>query len=169
MRARFIFSVHPTAANATACFQTPSSQNMIRNNKNNLRIASPFDYVEDPGWAVSSWPRRKRDRLRYYLARQAARLGAIELATSLLLQSFEEGYWCTTGLRLDPWLESLRTTTQFCRIYEMVEKREAQSRAAFVNAGGERTLHEELHAGKDEYRGAVNEFAPGSGLTGLDP
>jgi eukaryotic-like serine/threonine-protein kinase len=90
--------------------------------------------------------------VRYYLARQAARLGAIELATSLLLQSFEEGYWCTTGLRLDPWLESLRTTTQFCRIFEMVEKREAQSRAAFVNAGGERTLQEELHAGKDEYR-----------------
>lgn len=89
--------------------------------------------------------------VRYYLARQAARLGAIDLATSLLLQSFEEGYWCTIGLRLDPWLESLRTTTQFCRIFEMVEKREAQSRAAFVNAGGERILQEELDAGKNEY------------------
>ena len=36
-------------------------------------------------------------------------------------------------------------------VLEMVEKREAQSRAAFVNAGGERILQEELHPGKDEY------------------
>jgi hypothetical protein len=27
IRARFIFSVRPTAANATACFQIPSSRN----------------------------------------------------------------------------------------------------------------------------------------------
>jgi hypothetical protein len=33
----------------------------------------------------------------------------------------------------------------------MVEKSEAQSRAAFVNAGGERILQEELQAGKDDY------------------
>src|ERR1700685_4255593 len=58
----------------------------------------------------------------------------------------------TTNFSVGP-AESLRTTTQFCRIFEMVEKREAESRDAFVNAGGERILQEELHACKDEYWG----------------
>jgi tetratricopeptide (TPR) repeat protein len=88
--------------------------------------------------------------VRYYLARQAAKLGAIDLATNLLLQSLEEGYWCTAGLRLDPWLGPLRTTAQFSRIFEMAGTREAQSRAAFVDAGGERILMEELRGGRDD-------------------
>jgi hypothetical protein len=40
----------------------------------------------------------------------------------------------------DPWLESLRDTTDFRRIYEDVGEREAHSRSAFLNAGGERIL-----------------------------
>jgi hypothetical protein len=58
------------------------------------------------------------------LACQAATLGAIDLANNLLLQSVEEGYWCTAGLKLDPWLGPLRTTAQFGRIFEMASTRE---------------------------------------------
>jgi DNA-binding winged helix-turn-helix (wHTH) protein len=76
----------------------------------------------------------------FYLARQAAKLGALELGNNLLEQSVAAGYWSTISMMRDPWLESLRDTAAFRRIYEVAGEREAQSRSAFVNAGGERIL-----------------------------
>jgi eukaryotic-like serine/threonine-protein kinase len=76
----------------------------------------------------------------FYLARQAAKLGAVELGNDLLEQSVAAGYWSTTTMMRDPWLESLRDTFAFRRTYEVAEEREAHSRSEFVNAGGERIL-----------------------------
>jgi hypothetical protein len=76
----------------------------------------------------------------FYLARQAAKLGAVELGNDLLEQSVAAGYWSTISMMRDPWLESLRDTAAFRRTYEVAGEREAQSRSAFVNAGGERIL-----------------------------
>jgi DNA-binding winged helix-turn-helix (wHTH) protein len=76
----------------------------------------------------------------FYLARQAAKLGALELGNDLLEQSVAAGYWSTISIMRDPWLESLRDTAAFRRTYEVVEEREAHSRSEFVNAGGERIL-----------------------------
>jgi DNA-binding winged helix-turn-helix (wHTH) protein len=77
---------------------------------------------------------------RFYLARQAAKLGAIELANDLLEQSVTEGYWSTVCLARDPWLASLRATAAFRETCQEAARREAQSRCAFVEAGGERVL-----------------------------
>jgi eukaryotic-like serine/threonine-protein kinase len=76
----------------------------------------------------------------FYLARQAARLGALELGNDLLEQSVAAGYWSTATMMCDPWLESLRETAAFRRTYEVAGEREAHSRSEFVNAGGERIL-----------------------------
>ena len=76
----------------------------------------------------------------FYLARQAARLGAVELGNDFLEQSVAAGYWSTISMMRDPWLESLRDTTAFRRTYEVAGEREAHSRSEFVNAGGERIL-----------------------------
>jgi DNA-binding winged helix-turn-helix (wHTH) protein/tetratricopeptide (TPR) repeat protein len=76
----------------------------------------------------------------FYLARQAAKLGAIELGNDVLEQSVAAGYWSTISMMRDPWLESLRDTTAFRRTYELAGERQAQSRSEFVNAGGERLL-----------------------------
>ena len=76
----------------------------------------------------------------FYLARQAAKLGAVELGNDLLEQSVAAGYWSTISMMRDPWLESLRDTAAFRRTYEVVEQRQAQSRSEFVSAGGERIL-----------------------------
>jgi hypothetical protein len=62
------------------------------------------------------------------------------LGNDLLEQSVAEGYWSTISMMRDPWLESLRDTTAFRRTYELAGQLEAQSRSAFVNAGGERIL-----------------------------
>jgi TolB-like protein/tetratricopeptide (TPR) repeat protein len=77
---------------------------------------------------------------RFYLARQAARLGDADLANEILRQSVEEGYWSTQTLMRDPWLASLRATAAFRETYDEAARREAQSRSAFVEAGGERVL-----------------------------
>ena len=76
----------------------------------------------------------------FYLARQAAKLGAVELGNDLLEQSVAAGYWSTITMMRDPWLESLRDTTAFRRTYEVAGELEAHSRFEFVNAGGERIL-----------------------------
>jgi hypothetical protein len=85
--------------------------------------------------------KRVDPELRYYLARQAARIGAVDLANKTLLRSVEEGYCCMTALRQDPWLELLRATTQFAQVFELVRTRETQSRRAFVEAGGASVLY----------------------------
>lgn len=77
--------------------------------------------------------------LRFYMARQAARFGDIELANQLLLRSVEEGYWSTVALaqlERDPWFEPLRTTAEFYRVFRLVTDRAAKSRSAFLEAGG---------------------------------
>lgn len=76
----------------------------------------------------------------FYVARQAAKVGATELANRLLLRSIEMGLWCTTSLTHDPWLQSLRATPEFRRVFDLAKSREAQSQAAFVEAGGESVL-----------------------------
>jgi predicted Zn-dependent protease len=79
----------------------------------------------------------------FYLARQAAKLGSVELGNDLLQQSVGGGYWSTKSMMCDPWLDSLRDTAAFRRTYEVAARREAQSRSEFVNAGGERILSAE--------------------------
>ena len=83
----------------------------------------------------------------FYLARQAAKLGAVELGNDFLEQSVAAGYWSTISMMRDPWLESLRDTTAFRRTYEVAEQREAHSRSEFLNAGGERILSLERGSG----------------------
>jgi DNA-binding winged helix-turn-helix (wHTH) protein/tetratricopeptide (TPR) repeat protein len=85
-------------------------------------------------------PRFRDPESRFYLARQAAKLGAVELGNEILLQSVEEGYWSTITMTRDPWLESLRKTATFRQTYDVVERHQAQSRSEFVKAGGERIL-----------------------------
>jgi TolB-like protein/tetratricopeptide (TPR) repeat protein len=77
---------------------------------------------------------------RFYLARQAAKFGEIDLANSLLAQSVEAGYFSTVTLQRDPWLTPLRATPEFVRILESAEAREKKARAAFLNADGKRLL-----------------------------
>lgn len=73
---------------------------------------------------------------RFYLARQAARLGAVDLGNELLLQSVEEGSWSTVRMARDPWLEALRGTASFAHSCEIVKTLEARSTCAFLKAGG---------------------------------
>jgi hypothetical protein len=77
---------------------------------------------------------------RFYLARQAARFEALDLANELLAQSIDGGYWTSAALYCDPWLEPLRATPRFQELLARAEELEAGSRRAFLAAGGNEVL-----------------------------
>jgi DNA-binding winged helix-turn-helix (wHTH) protein/tetratricopeptide (TPR) repeat protein len=77
---------------------------------------------------------------RFYLARQAARFEALDLANELLSQSIDGGYWTSAALYCDPWLEPLRATPRFQELLARAEELEARSRRAFLAAGGNEVL-----------------------------
>ena len=76
----------------------------------------------------------------FYMARQAARFGDVDLAHELVAKSAERGYCVSVALKHDPWLESLRATPAFERILSLVLARESAALDAFEEAGGERLL-----------------------------
>ena len=79
---------------------------------------------------------------RFFMARQAARFGDLELAQKFLLQAVERGYFSSLTLTQDPWLEPLRTSTEFARTLSIVQQRERIARRAFVDGGGDRIFND---------------------------
>lgn len=78
--------------------------------------------------------------VRFYMARQAARFGDLDLARRYLSDSFECGYCSSAALLQDPWFESLRGSSAFTTILSAVQHRETNARRRFAEAGGERLL-----------------------------
>ena len=76
----------------------------------------------------------------YYSARHLARLGDAEQALGILSRSVEGGFYVPAFLKRDPWLDSLRGTTEFNRIVERAIEQHVAAREAFRAAGGERVL-----------------------------
>jgi DNA-binding winged helix-turn-helix (wHTH) protein len=74
----------------------------------------------------------------FYLARQAAKLGALDLAIELLQRSVEQGFCVPTTIIEDAWLAPLRRTPEFERTLAEARTRERQARTMFVGAGGDR-------------------------------
>jgi DNA-binding winged helix-turn-helix (wHTH) protein len=76
----------------------------------------------------------------FYLARQAAKLGELDLGNEFLFRSLNAGYWTAAALRRDPWLDELRDTARFRELLAMAEDLEARSTQAFREAGGNDVL-----------------------------
>jgi len=78
--------------------------------------------------------------VRFYMARQAAKFGELELARRYLADSLECGYSNSAGLLRDPWFESLRGSSEFAAILLTAQHREASAGRRFAEIGGERLL-----------------------------
>jgi eukaryotic-like serine/threonine-protein kinase len=76
----------------------------------------------------------------FFLARQLARDGACEEALQTIRRLATEGFFCSTALRRDPWLQPLSRLPDFQDVLDEVLRREADARAAFQAAGGDRVL-----------------------------
>lgn len=78
--------------------------------------------------------------IKFYLARQLARDGAEADALKSIHDLVAEGFFCSTALRRDPWLRPLCRLPAFRDVLDAVLRREAEARAAFQGAGGDRVL-----------------------------
>ena len=76
----------------------------------------------------------------FYLARQLAYDGAPTAALQTIRDAATEGFVCSTALRNDPWLQSLSQLPDFQDVLDELLGREADARAAFQAAGGDRVL-----------------------------
>jgi DNA-binding winged helix-turn-helix (wHTH) protein/tetratricopeptide (TPR) repeat protein len=78
--------------------------------------------------------------IKFYLARHLARDGAHGDALNAIRELIAEGFFCSTALRLDPWLKPLVRLKEFAGVMDSVLRREADTRAAFEAADGNRIL-----------------------------
>jgi TolB-like protein len=76
----------------------------------------------------------------FYLARQLAYDGASVEAMRTIRAATTQGFFCSTALRNDPWLRPLSPLPDFQHVLDEVLGREANARAAYQAAGGDRLL-----------------------------
>jgi hypothetical protein len=77
---------------------------------------------------------------KFYLARQLARDGEHAEALRTIRDLATEGFFCSTAVRCDPWLRPLSRLPDFRDVLDEVLGREADAKAAFQAAGGDRVL-----------------------------
>jgi serine/threonine protein kinase/tetratricopeptide (TPR) repeat protein len=77
---------------------------------------------------------------RFYVARHLAHLGEGEDALAILKNVVEDGFFCLPAFTRDPWLDSLRGTSEFTAILRRAETRHRQAIISFLTAEGDRVL-----------------------------
>lgn len=78
--------------------------------------------------------------LRFYLARHLARGGAQQDALDTIRDLAAAGFFCSTVLRVDPWLQPLSRLAAFSSVLDTMLRREEEARGAFQSAGGDRVI-----------------------------
>jgi len=78
--------------------------------------------------------------IRFYLARHLVHDGAEAEALRLLHDLVAGGFFCSTVLQHDAWLQPLSRLPGFRDVLDAVLRRETEARAAFQAAGGDRVL-----------------------------
>jgi eukaryotic-like serine/threonine-protein kinase len=77
---------------------------------------------------------------RYYMARHFAYVGDATKALSMLASSVDGGFFCVPVLAQDPWLDSVRGTSEFAGLLRRAETRHRQAVISFLTAEGDRIL-----------------------------
>jgi hypothetical protein len=107
-----------------------------------LRLSLQGDHAGSIKIAKASLGRNAEDdpEANFYLARHLARDGAHADALKTIGGLVAEGYFCSTALRCDPWLRPLSLLPDFQDVLDEILRREADARAAFQSAGGDKVL-----------------------------
>jgi hypothetical protein len=77
---------------------------------------------------------------KFYRVRHLARAGAREEALRWIRSVADDGFYCSTALRRDPWLTPLAGVAGYAELLDEVECRQAEARDLFERAGGEGVL-----------------------------
>jgi eukaryotic-like serine/threonine-protein kinase len=107
-----------------------------------LRLSLQGDHAGSIKIAKASLGRNAEDdpEANFYLARHLSRDGAHADALKTIRDLVAEGYFCSTALRCDPWLRPLSLLPDFQDVLDEILRREADARAAFQAAGGDKVL-----------------------------
>jgi len=76
----------------------------------------------------------------YYLARQLAYLRQEDQALEMLSRAINNGFFCQPGMLRDPWLDSLRTRTEFMALLNKAHQLHREASTAFLAGGGDSLL-----------------------------
>jgi TolB-like protein len=76
----------------------------------------------------------------YYLARQLSYLGQAEKALDMLSRAITSGFFCYAAMVRDPWLDGLRTSSEFTSLLRKAQQLHREAAAAFFAAGGDSLL-----------------------------
>ena len=74
------------------------------------------------------------------MARHLAHIGEGKEALAILKNVVEDGFFCLPAFTRDPWLDSLRGTSEFTAIMRRAETRHRQAIISFLTAEGDRVL-----------------------------
>ncbi|HEX4545555.1 MAG TPA: protein kinase [Candidatus Acidoferrum sp.] len=72
----------------------------------------------------------------YYLARQLSYLGEAGRALEMLSRAINSGFFCYAAMVRDPWLDGLRTNSEFTTLLRKAQQLHGEASAAFFAAGG---------------------------------
>jgi serine/threonine protein kinase/tetratricopeptide (TPR) repeat protein len=76
----------------------------------------------------------------FFIARNLARVGAIDEALSCLTRAVDGGFWSIEAAVPDPWLDSLRGSPQFGDLIDRCETGRRRAATEYARVGGERLL-----------------------------
>ncbi|HET9994443.1 MAG TPA: protein kinase [Candidatus Acidoferrum sp.] len=76
----------------------------------------------------------------YYLARQLSFLGEQEPAVETLSRAINNGFFCYPAMVRDPWLDSIRTRSEFTSLLRKAQELHREASALFFSAGGDTLL-----------------------------
>lgn len=76
----------------------------------------------------------------YYLARQLSYLGEAEKALDMLSRAISSGFFCYATMARDPWLDRLRTNSEFTSLMRRAQQLHREASAAFFLARGDSLL-----------------------------
>jgi hypothetical protein len=76
----------------------------------------------------------------YFIARILARLREIDACLDMLERIVEQGFYCSSILMRDPWLDPIRGRSRFADIVRRADARTFEAQAEFQRLNGERLL-----------------------------
>lgn len=101
---------------------------------------------EDARAAVAGSPSREREDMHfdpeglYFIARVMARLNKPDACLDILDRIIERGFYCSSIMLKDPWLDSIRGQARFRAIVSRADARSREAEADFRRLKGDRLL-----------------------------
>jgi hypothetical protein len=76
----------------------------------------------------------------YFTARVLARVGEPEVSLDLLERVIENGFYCSSVMLRDPWMDAIRGRSRFAEVVRRADARTREAQEEFLRLNGDRLL-----------------------------